>query len=816
MKGNVVDIYKAFDGSDKKLVIPVYQRNYDWTTKQCERLFNDIEEMVASRRHKHFFGAVVGNPEDSFTWVVIDGQQRMTTVSLLMLALVHAIEAGEVDDPSGDLGRKLMTNYLQLGGVDEQKFKLKPIKDDSASYAKLFGPAEFFNEKSKLTANYRYFRERLRATTYTATQLWDHGVSRLEVMHLDLEAHDDPQRIFESLNSTGLALKEADKIRNYVLMGLPHREQTRVYEKYWNEMEKNVGFHTDNFIRWYITAQTSKTPKEADVFEAFKAFVEKSPRNAVEVVEDMHRFSTFARALSQAETDYPEINRRLRTANAVLGDVVKPFLWLTYRDLKDGVIDADDFGSALAIIESYIFRRIVASVASNTLNKTFANGYSEIRKLRRADERYSDILAYILLNRGHSGRFPGDEEFLDAFRTRDFYHLKASYRPYFFQMLERGQSKDIVDIASYIAAGELTIEHIMPQTLSNTWREALGPDAEAIHSTWLNRAANLTVTGYNSTYSNSPFSRKLTMKGGFLESPYSLNDYVKTQTEWGLHQLEERSEALARRAADLWPLPETTFQPVRDVHQPEQLGEERSFSGSEVVAVELEGAKTAVQSWTEAVVVVLRVLLELDRDGVLAAAADEPLLVTENVTATTTPTGKDRTIDPALGVRLSTNTTQKVGLIRRVCAAIGYDTDDILFYLRGHTGPAAQTEEIAEDPVANPYDSIVALIPLVEEVEGSSVDLPETEELRASLVDALAPHLPENPLEALGGHDLATFLSHHPVDSLTTEEALACLAVYDGQAHFMGATVWHSALVDGRVGALLRRLRRTAASAQGA
>ena len=140
-------------------------------------------------------------------------------------------------------------------------------------------------------------------------------------MHLDLEAHDDPQRIFESLNSTGLALKEADKIRNYVLMGLPHREQTRVYEKYWNEMEKNVGFHTDNFIRWYITAQTSKTPKEADVFEAFKTFVEKSPRNAVEVVEDMHRFSTFARALSQAETDYPEINRRLRTANAVLGDL---------------------------------------------------------------------------------------------------------------------------------------------------------------------------------------------------------------------------------------------------------------------------------------------------------------------------------------------------------------------------------------------------------------------------------------------------------------------------------------------------------------
>ena len=809
MKGNVIDIYKVFDGSDKKLVIPVYQRNYDWTTKQCERLFNDIEEMIENNRHKHFFGAVVGNPEDSFTWVVIDGQQRMTTVSLLMLAMVHAIEAGDLEDPSGDLGRKLLTNYLELGGTDNQKFKLKPIKDDSSSYAKLFGAEEFFNEKSKLTANYRYFRKRIRETSYNAAQLWDRGISRLEVMHLDLESHDEPQRIFESLNSTGLALKEADKIRNFVLMGLPHHEQTAVYEKFWNEMEKNVGFHTDNFIRWYLTAQTSKTPKEADVFEAFKAHVEKSRHSAVEIVKDMHRFSTFARELSQADTDYPEINRRLRISNAVFGDVVKPFLWLTYRDLKDGVIDARDFGAILEIIESYIFRRVVSAVASNALNKFFANAYSDLRKLRRSGERYSEVLAYMLLNRTHSGRFPGDEEFLEAFRTRDFYNLKAGYRPYFFQLLERGRSKDVVDIASYITKGDLSIEHIMPQTLSNKWREDLGPDAEDIHATWLNRVANLTITGYNSKYSNSPFGRKLDMEGGFRESPYSLNDYVKSQTTWGLPQLEQRSESLTRQALELWPLPTTDFQPVLEVHRPEPLGEEQNFIGEVVVAIELEGEKIPVKSWGETLVAVLGRLLEIDREGVLKAAAEESLLITENVAELTTTSGRDRRIDPALGVRLNSNTYQKISLIRRISKAIDYNTDDVLFYLRSKPASDIETEEPAEATVASPYDPLLAIIPLIEEIEGSSVEVPETEELRESLLEALSPHLPDNTLEILGGKDLASFLKEREISTLTAEETLACLDIFVQQFKLMGAAVLHQALLDGTIGSLLKHLRET-------
>ena len=806
MKGDVKEIHKPFDGIDKKLVIPVYQRNYDWTTKQCERLFNDIEEMVDEGRERHFFGSVVGNPEDSFTWVVIDGQQRLTTVSLLILALVHAVRDGEVEEGSEGLATRMMNNYLLLGGTEKQKFKLKPIKDDQDSYERLFGSPEFFNARSNITANYSYFRQRLRKTHLNADDLWNKGISRLQVMHLDLEPGDDPQRIFETLNSTGLALKESDKIRNLVLMDLPHEEQERVYEKYWNEMEKNVEFRTDTFVRWYLTAQTSKTPKEADVFEAFKDYSAKSTKTMPEVVKDLHMFSTFEKALTKADTGIPAVDRRLRTANMVFGDVVKPFLWLTYRDLKEGVISADDFTSLLALIETYVFRRVVVSVASNALNKIFANAYSELRKLRRGEERYSDILAYMLLSRGHSGRFPDDDEFVESFRTRDFYHMKLSYRPYVFQMLEIGHSLDVADIANYLVQGELTIEHIMPQTLSNAWREELGPDAEAIHRTWVNRIANLTITGYNSQYSNSSFKTKKEMPGGFHQSPYTINNFIKRQTTWGLEQLSERSEEMATRALEVWPMPRTDFEPVRDVLQSEPLGEDTDFTGVEVSAVEIGGAKTAVKTWTDLLIAVLRSWMETHREAVLFAAESEAMLDTHISATHIPPNAKLRQVDPALSVRVNTSTAQKVALIRRMCEAIGFDPNDITLF-RKHKASAGQDSPPDPDPAeVSPYSAITALLPLVEEVEGSILDETETTELREHLIAALQPRFPAEPQAVLGGQDLKSYLSTHPVETLSAEEVLACLALMVLISRMMGGSQMHVQLLNGEVGKLLRRL----------
>lgn len=809
VKGNVVDIYKVFDGSDRKLVIPVYQRNYDWTEKQCARLFDDLTDMIRTGRPAHFFGAVVGNPEDSFTWVVIDGQQRMTTVSLLMLALAHAIQAGdiaEVDEgvESDGLAKKLLNNYLLLQDSGQQKFKLKPVKDDANAYARLFGPEEHFNEKSKITVNYRFFRECLKRAEFSAQTLWDKGICQLEVMLLDLEGHDDPQRIFESLNSTGLALKESDKIRNLVLMGLDQHEQNRVYEQFWNPLEIAVDFQTDRFIRWYLVAKTSKTPRESAVFEEFKRFAQNSPLPYPAIVEEMHSFAVYDKQLATANTGFAEIDRSLRRANLVIGDVVKPLLYLTFRDLKQGVIDSQDFAAIVELVESYTFRRFVANLSANSLTKIFASAYAELRKLRKHQEPYSEVLAYMLATRSKSGRFPDDEEFEAAFRTHDFYSARR-YRPYLFNCLETAGSKDVKDIAEYINNEELTVEHIMPQTLSKAWREELGPDAEKIHGTWLHRIGNLTITGYNSAYSNASFEQKLTMEKGFKDSPYWLNNFIKQQETWGPQQLQQRTDLLAERALEIWKAPQASFVPEKEILAYEPMGSEVNFTGELLAAVEVEGNKVPVTSWANGLVAVLRVLLTVDRERLLATAMDEELLFVDDVSHLAAENTRVRVIDPALGVRVNTSTYQKVALLRRVCAAIDYDPDEILFYLRGKDADKAQ--EAADDQAApSLYEDLHSLAPLLEEVAGSDLAEAETVDLQDEFLARIAHHRVDNPLGVLGGQSLEVFLAQRSFAEMREEEVLACLTMYETMSTFMGKSVIHGGIIDGTLGQLIGRL----------
>ncbi|GAB3947169.1 DUF262 domain-containing protein [Corynebacterium tapiri] len=807
MKGHVVSILTPFDAAQRYLVIPVYQRNYDWTAKQCERLFEDVEECVRKGgEDKHFFGSIVGNAEDSFTWVVIDGQQRLTTFSLFLLALIHASEAGDIEVKDPKFGQRLMQSFLQVRDGEDFKFKLKPVKDDQDSYQKLFGPEEFFNEKSSVTANYRYFRKRLRETQYDAETLWNKGMCNLEVMQLELERNDDPQRIFESLNSTGLALKESDKIRNLILMGLPQHTQTEVYEKYWNEMEKNVAFWTDGFIRWYLVAQTAKTPKESNVFEEFKAFLKRTNLSSVEVAKDLHRFSILMKELDSASTGYKQVDQQLRRANLLLGDVTRPFLWLVYRDLKSGVISPEDFTRVIRIVETYIFRRAVVSVPSNALNKIFANAYGELRKLRKHNEDYSNILAYMLHDRGHSGRLPSDDEFAEAFKTRDTYRMRTNYRAYMFESLESADSKDIAGIAQNLANGNLSVEHIMPQTLTKQWRSDLGEGAEDIHKVWRNRVGNLTVTGYNSEYSNQSFEHKLTIKAGFKDSPYTLNSYVKTQNSWGLKQLEERTDALATRALEVWAYPETSFEPVKEALKFEPMGEDNVFTNRKVAAVEVEGTKTPVRTWQDVTVVVLRALLEFNREGVLTAASSTGNLSTNDVEKSGTAGKGWKTIDPALAVFLHNSTDQKLTTLRKVCSAAGYDPDDVLFYLRSEK--TADAPEQNDSEPESPFASLLALIPLVEEVEGSDLQLDETTEIRAELVEAVSTFPVDNPLAVLDGQDLASFLASRQASEISNDQALGCLALLRQSETMFGPMLWHQKLLDGTIGKLLAALER--------
>lgn len=810
MKGQPTEIWQIYNKANSTLEIPVYQRNYDWGTLQCARLFDDLEALAHADRDKqpkHFFGAVVGKSEDSWTWIVIDGQQRLTTISLLILAIAHSVAAGDIEvgkDP--ELGRKLVDDYLLVdANPNNLKFKLKPVKNDAAAYRALFGPEDDFVDSSNVTANYRYFRERLRKTDLTAYQVWD-AVSRLEVMHLDLEAHDDPQRIFESLNSTGLNLSESDKIRNFVLMNQRLEEQNRLYEQRWNPIEENVDYRTDWFIRWYLTAKTNQTPKSDDVFEAFKRFVQRSEDSVPQILDDMYEYSKNSHALTHTDTGFPSVDRRLRRANLILIDAVHPFLMPVVGDAKRSVISADDFDNVVRVIENYTFRRLTCQIPANSMAKIFATAYSEMRKLRTDNQSYADLLTWFLRRRdGGSARFPTDADFRESFEARDFYHVRPNHRQYLFDVLENGDSKDNRDIAEKIASGDLTVEHIMPQTINHAWEEQLGPNAVDVHDAWENRIGNLTVTGYNSAYSNSSFQKKKEMQEGFNSSPYRLNEDVKSAECWTEDAMRARSQRLVSRALDYWTYAETDFRPPEVVRPTEPMGEDTSFRNRPVTGYEYGDAAETVTDWANLVPKVLGVLLQQNRAVLLEFAENETLLTTDPA-AHETSRGL-RIVDPGLGVWVNTDTNTKIALLRRVFAALDLDPEDLIFTLRPTAEEAAgEPADSSDAEVTGAYAALTKFSDGVAEAEALKSSAETTADLRAEFAGEFEEFKRDNWMQDLGGQPLTAFTTATPVDQMSAEQVLAVISGMFAMETMFGPGTVHQSIIDGSMSGYLARL----------
>lgn len=731
MDGHVKPITAVFDGKNRELVIPVYQRNYDWQVKHCSQFFDDLEQMIIEGKPKHFFGSIVGKTEGSFRWIIIDGQQRLTTTSLLILALAHSLRAEEVASDDPELARKIVEDYLCVGDGREEKFKLKPVKNDAAAYNRLFRGENEFMEESNVTHNYRYFRDRLNHTSLTGDQVW-RAIEQLEIMHLDLELHDDPQRIFESLNSTGLDLSEADKIRNFILMGLTKDRQDDIYETRWNPIEEFSDFQTDRFIRWYLTSKSGKTPREADVYESFKAYAENLDSGIEQLIDDMFHYANYFCQLRNANTRFPAVNQRLKRAQRVLGEVVLPFLMPVLRDAEKGSISAEDLDSVVAIVESFFFRRFASSIPTNALNKIFASSYSELMKLKTGDQTYSEVIAYILRRRGGSGRFPTDEEFSDGFSTRDFYSVRSEHKQYIFDRLENGDSGDTLDIAHKLQSNEITIEHIMPQNLSEWWKDSLGENYEEIHKTWVNRIGNLTVTGYNSAYSNAPFPKKKEMLNGFDETPYRLNRYIQKCDSWGSVELEERTKLLADKALRMWQLPDTSFRPPEAVLDVVPMGDDTDFQNRRIVRFSFRDVDKAVATWSEMLPEVIKIIAESHRSEILNFATGERSLSIDSKRIENLAEGW-RAIDAGLAVEVRTSTRTKVDLLRRLFDHLEIDTDELTLTLR----PLATIHE-SEDEVENePYSSLTKFLPLLDEAQALDSNSENMTNLHHQLVEEL-------------------------------------------------------------------------------
>ncbi|MDE0070568.1 MAG: DUF262 and DUF1524 domain-containing protein [Caldilineaceae bacterium] len=539
-----------------QFAIPIYQRTYSWTEEQCSQLWDDIVRAGKNESIRaHFIGSIV-YIQDSLFQVsaqsplqVIDGQQRLTTVSLLIEALARHVGCSEPVE--GFSARKLRSYYLLNTLEDgEQRYKLILTQTDKETLLALVDQQETPQANSlRIDENFNYFEERIKKLGGDIEPLC-RGLDKLMLVDISLNRdHDNPQLIFESMNSTGLALSQADLIRNYVLMGLDRPHQEKLYSYQWRPMElafgqEAYGTHFDSFMRHYLTLKTGEIPNKKKVYEEFKRFVQRQGFASIDpVLVELRKFADHYCAMALDKESEPRLAAAFRDLRDLRVDVAFPFLLELYNDYANGGLPLDDFVQALRYIESYVFRRAVCSVPANSLNKTFASFSRFVNK----DRYLESILAYFQWLPSYR-RFPKDEEFVREIKQRDLYKNRASY--WLHRLENHGRKEPVM-------AGEYTVEHILPQNenLSIAWQDALGPDWQSVREKWLHTLGNLTLTGYNSEYSDRPFAEKRDMKGGFGQSTLQLNQGLAQQGTWNEQTIQDRAARLANLALEIWQAP---------------------------------------------------------------------------------------------------------------------------------------------------------------------------------------------------------------------------------------------------------------------
>ena len=543
-----------------QFVIPIYQRTYSWTERECGQLWEDILRTGGSDAiPAHFTGSIVYIEKGLYqvtsqsSLLVIDGQQRLTTVMLILEALGRHVGDGEPVD--GFSAKKLRSYYL-LNPLEEGErgFKLLLTQTDKQSLLALMQQKPEPTESSlRISQNFAFFQEQVRSLEATGLALLCKGLAKLTIVDIALSRdQDNPQLIFESMNSTGRELSQADLIRNFILMGLEPTHQTGLYEEHWRPMEiafgqEAYGTHFDGFMRHYLTFKTGEIPNVRAVYEAFKGHA-RSPEVAAAgvdaLVADVHTYAGYYCAMALDKEDDIELASAFRDLRELKVDVAFPFLLELYDDYVQGRIPKEDFVQAVRLVEAYVFRRAVCAIPTNSLNKTFASFGRALRK-----DRYIQSIQAHLLTLPSYRRFPGNEEFRRELSARDLYNFPR--RSYWLRRLENQGRKERVPVDEY------TIEHIMPQNenLSAAWREALGPEWKQVHERWLHTLGNLTLTGYNSEYSDRPFCEKRDMQGGFKESPLRLNERLGALDTWNEDTIQERAEQLAAKAVHVWTPP---------------------------------------------------------------------------------------------------------------------------------------------------------------------------------------------------------------------------------------------------------------------
>jgi uncharacterized protein with ParB-like and HNH nuclease domain/predicted transport protein len=553
----------------KQFIIPIYQRAYSWHQAQCDQLFKDILRINKSGEvHGHFVGSIVYFQESIHTvsdvprLLIIDGQQRLTTITLMVAALAEFVGSHQ---GLLDTNATKLRNYYLFNAEEESdlRFKLLLTRRDKQTLIDLLtGVATSEGSSQRLVENYKFFKSKI--TTENVAAVYN-GLMRLFVVDVALEKEkDNPQLIFESLNSTGLDLSQADLIRNYVLMGQEVGLQKELYETLWYPMEQAYGREYtkwfDWFMRDYLSVKTGSIPNISHVYEAFKQYAtgDKSPENVSDLVADIYAYSGYYINMVLHKEPNVKIQKAFKRISRLKVDVSYPFVLAVYADYAAERLDVDEFEKVLCLIENYVFRRAICGIPTNSLNKTFATLYQKVR----IDRYLESVKAAFLLLGGYK-RFPLDAEFQTELMAKDVYNFRN--RNYLLDRLENHNHKEPATISNY------TIEHILPQNPDppDEWKTMLGENWQQVQETYLHTLGNLTLTGYNSELSDRPFADKKSIEGGFDDSHIRLNKFLRQTDVWNEEKIKERAQQLADKATLIWQTPNLSDE-VLTLFRPEE------------------------------------------------------------------------------------------------------------------------------------------------------------------------------------------------------------------------------------------------------
>jgi hypothetical protein len=572
-KGNIFEILNG----NKQFLIPVYQRFYSWDIEQCKRLWNDIVDMQKMGKVGHFVGSIVNIAEEAMPtgvqkYMIIDGQQRITTLTLLLLALRNfAIK--NPDDTT--INTRRIDNMLLKNEYEEgdERYKLLLTQTDRDILISLVEEMPIREDtKSRLIENYNFFEGKIVNREIQPAEVYE-SIGKLQIVNITLDrAIDDAQAIFESLNSTGKELSESDLIRNYILMDLEPTEQTYVYEHLWRPMEKLFVYETqqtvmDAFFRNYLTMKLSRIPKLVRIYEEFKLYHLNCEFKTIrDLCQDLLDYAKYYTNIIFARNSDTELKKLYKDIVDLKMEVSYPFLLKIHRDCEEGIITSYEMKEILKLCISYVIRRSICEIPTNSLNKTFAT----MKNYIRPDDYVNSVKAFFLTQDSYK-EFPDNDKFEIAFVSRDIYNMRN--RNYILSRLENFENKAPIIIENY------TIEHIMPQNknLSLEWQAELGDNWQEVQKKYLHTIGNLTLTAYNSEMSDRCFLEKMDMPGGFKESALRLNKYVVLQNEWTEKNIKERANELVKKAESIWPYPTLTDQELAQYQTKEKTTQKYSL-----------------------------------------------------------------------------------------------------------------------------------------------------------------------------------------------------------------------------------------------